>query len=96
MKNRLITFCKNTLQTDNYELFIEIGSFLGERELFNNMLERFEKREFSNLLVTNVGQIYRLNYDMQKALDLTNKIQDLNVTTICVDENKVIKSCLQL
>lgn len=92
MKNRLIAFCQDVLETNNYEIFIEIGSFLGNREIFDNMMKRFESGEFSHLVVTNVGQIYKLSYDMQKAIDLTNKIQDLNVTTICVDEKRVIES----
>lgn len=92
MKNRLIAFCQDVLETNNYEIFIEIGSFLGNREIFDNMIKRFESGEFSHLVVTNVGQIYKLSYDMQKAIDLTNKIQDLNVTTICVDEKRVIES----
>ena len=85
-KNRLIKFCKDVLETDNYEIFIEIGSFLKDREIFDGMLKRFESGEFSHLVVTDVGQIYKLSYDIQKAQDLTNKIQALNVTTICVDE----------
>lgn len=92
MKNRLIAFCQDVLETNNYEIFIEIGSFLGNREIFDDMIKRFESGEFSHLVVTNVGQIYKLSYDMQKAIDLTNKIQDLNVTTICVDEKRVIES----
>ena len=91
-KSRLIKFCQEVLETNNYEIFVEIGSFLEDREVFENMLKRFETGEFSHLVVTDVGQIYNLIYDMRKALDLTNKIQDLNVTTICVDEKKTIKS----
>ena len=55
------------------------------------MLKRFESGEFSHLVVTDVGQIYKLSYDIQKAQDLTNKIQALNVTTICVDEKMFIE-----
>lgn len=91
-KNRLIQFCEDVLQTQNYELFIEIGSFLGEREIFNSMLKRFESGEFSHLVVTNVSQIYKLSYDMEKTLKLTNKIQNLNITTICVDEERFINA----
>ncbi|MCI8310130.1 hypothetical protein [uncultured Clostridium sp.] len=90
-KNRLIKFCKDVLETDNYEIFIEIGSFLKDREIFDGMLKRFESGEFSHLVVTDVGQIYKLSYDIQKAQDLTNKIQALNVTTICVDEKMFIE-----
>ena len=79
-KNRLIKYCE------------EIGSFLEERAVFNSMLKRFESGEFSHLVVTDVGQIYKLSYDMQKAIDLTDQIQDLNVTTICVDEERHIKA----
>lgn len=91
-KNRLIQFCEDVLQTQNYELFIEIGSFLGEREIFNSMLKRFESGEFSHLVVTNVGQIYKLSYDMKETLKLTDKIQNLNITTICVDEERFINA----
>ena len=91
-KNRLIKYCEDVLQTHNYEVFIEIGSFLEEREVFNSMLKKFESGEFSHLVVTDVGQIYKLSYDMQKAIDLTDQIQDLNVTTICVDEQRHIKA----
>lgn len=91
-KNRLIQFCEDVLQSQNYELFIEIGSFLGEREIFNSMLKRFESGEFSHLVVTNVSQIYKLSYDMEKTLKLTNKIQNLNITTICVDEERFINA----
>lgn len=90
-KNKLIRFCQEVLETNNYEIFIEIGSFLKDREVFDNMLKRFETGEFSHLVITDVGQIYKLSYDMQKAQDLTNKIQSLNVTTICVDEKMFIE-----
>lgn len=90
-KNRLIKFCEDILKTSNYEIFIEIGSFLKDRKVFDDMMKKFENGEFSHLVVIDVGQIYRLSYDMQKALDLTDKIQSLNVTIICVDDERVIE-----
>lgn len=91
-KNKLIKFCEDVLKTDNYEIFIEIGSFLKERPVFNSMIKKFENKEFSHLVVLDVGQIYKLSYDMQKTIDLTDYIQSLSVTTICVNEGKIIKS----
>lgn len=91
-KNRLIKFCEDVLKTHNYEIFIEIGSFLEKREVFNSMLKKFESREFSHLVITDVGQIYKLSYDMQKAIDLTDQIQNLNITTVCVDEGRYINA----
>lgn len=96
MKKRLEEFCKETLKCDNYEFFIEIGSFEGERTVFNEMLNKFNKQEFSHLLVTNIGQIYKLTYDMNKAIDLTDKIQAMNVTIISVDEKRIIEGIEKL
>lgn len=89
--NRLKTFCENTLGTNNYEIFTEIGSFLEYRPIFESMLKRFEIKEFSHLIVTDIGQIYKLSYDMDKALELVDKIQNMNVTILSVDENRVVE-----
>ena len=80
------------MQTTDYEVFIEIGSFLEERKVFNDMLEKFKNGEFSHLIVTEVGQIYKLSYSIKKAMQLTTKIQHMNVTTICVDEGRCINA----
>lgn len=79
------------MKTDNYEIFIEIGSFLKKRPVFEEMLAKFKQKEYSNLVIANIGQIYKLSYDMQKAIDLSNEIQQMNINIICVDERKMIE-----
>lgn len=91
IKTRLITFCKEEMKTDNYEIFIEIGSFLKERPVFEEMLAKFKQKEYSNLVIANIGQIYKLSYDVQKAIDLSNEIKQMNINIICVDERKMIE-----
>lgn len=89
-KNKLIQFCEDILKTSNYEIFIKISSFLGRREVFNNMLKRFERGEFSHLVVTNIEQIFRFKYNPTKAQYLISKIQRMNVMTICVEDGQYI------
>jgi len=90
-RTKLVNFCTETLKCDDYEVFIEIGSFEGERKIFDDMLSEFEKGAYSHLIVEDIGQIYKLSYDIQKAVDLTDKIQAMNVTIISVNENRIIE-----
>lgn len=96
LQERLEKFCQKTLATKEYEIFLEIGSFLGERDVFENMLKRFKTEEFSHLIVVNIGQIYKLSYDMNKAIELVDRIQDMNVTIVSVDEKRVVESKKQI
>lgn len=62
-RGKLIAYCEETLGIHDYELFEEVGSVLEKREVFDGMMARIDKGEFSDLLVCHADRIYKPGYD---------------------------------
>lgn len=78
-RNKLIKYCKEKLQIDDFVLFEEIGSVNGERKEFNNMIEQIHKGMFTDLLVIHPNRIYRAEYNKEKFDQIINDIVSNNV-----------------
>jgi len=56
-KEKLIKYCKEILNIDDYVIFEEIASVNDKRNKFNEMIARIHKNEFTDLLVNDFRRI---------------------------------------
>ena len=66
MRGKLLTYCKDNLGITDYVLFEEIGSCLEKREAFDDMVERVERGEFTDLLVYSIDRLFKPAYSTAK------------------------------
>ena len=60
---KLLAYCKDNLGISDYELFAEVGSCLEKREVFDEMIARIQKKDFTDLLVYHMDRLYKPMYD---------------------------------
>lgn len=75
-REELITYCEDSLGIPEHELFEEVGSCLEKREVFDQMMERIENNEFSDVLVCHIDRIYKPGYDPNELVDRIRKISE--------------------
>jgi len=73
-RGKLVSYCEDNLGISDHELFEEVGSVLGEREVFNKMMARIEQNEFSDVLVCHIDRIYKPGYDPERFAEYVDKI----------------------
>lgn len=78
-RTELIKYCKDVLKIEEYELFEEVSSVLEERKEFNQMMERIEKKEFTDILVYHTDRIYKPRYDRVKYIEYLDIIKHSDV-----------------
>lgn len=74
-REELITYCEDSLGIPEHELFEEVGSCLEKREVFDQMMERIEQNEFSDLLVLHTDRLYKPAYDCKKHTEIISRIK---------------------
>ena len=89
MRGRLITYCQETLSVSDYDLFEETGSVLEEREVFDDMMNRINNGEFTDLLVCQLDRLYKPTYDFDKFVGIIETLQQ-KVTVHISEDNKTI------
>ena len=88
-RGRLISYCQENLGVSDYALFEEIGSVLENREVFEDMLDRINKGEFTDLLVCQLDRLYKPLYDFDKFVETIEALQE-KVTVHVSEDNKII------
>lgn len=89
MWDKLIGYCQENLDVSDYELFEERGSVLDKREVFEDMLDRINQGEFTDLLVCQLDRLYKPAYDFDKFVEIIEALQE-KVTIHISDDDKTI------
>ena len=82
MRDKLLTYCKETLGISDCILFEEYGSCLEKREVFDDMVMRIENGEFTDILVNHIDRIFKPAYDKTHFIELAERIQSKAVIHI--------------
>ncbi len=82
MRDKLLTYCKETLGISDYILFEEVGSCLEKRAVFDDMVTRIENGVFTDLLVNHIDRIFKPAYDVARFIELIERIQSKAVLHI--------------
>ena len=69
--------------------FEEIGSVLEKREVFEDMLDRINQGEFTDLLVCQLDRLYKPAYDLDKFVEIIEALQE-KVSIHVSDDDKTI------
>ena len=85
MRDKLIGYCQENLDVSDYELFEERGSVLDKRGGFEDMLDRINQGEFTDLLVCHLDRLYKPTYDFDKFVEIIEALQEK--VTVHVSEN---------
>lgn len=89
MRDKLIAYCQENLGVSDYELFEEIGSVLKKRDVFEDMLDRINQGEFTDLLVCQLDRLYKPAYDFDRFVEIIEALQE-KVTIHISDDDKTI------
>ena len=89
MRDKLIGYCQENLDVSDYELFEERGSVLDKREVFEDMLDRINQGEFTDLLVCQLDRLYKPAYDFDRFVEIIEALQE-KVTIHISDDDKTI------
>ena len=89
MRDKLIGYCQENLDISDYELFEERGSVLDKREVFEDMLDRINQGEFTDLLVCQLDRLYKPAYDLDKFVEIIEALQE-KVNIHISDDDKTI------
>lgn len=84
-RGKLIAYCQRILGVSDYYLFEEIGSVLEKREVLDDMLDRINQGEFTDLLVCHLGRLYKPTYDFDKFVEIIEALQEK--ATVHISEN---------
>lgn len=87
-RNELIDYCKNKLKIENYVVFEDVSSLDVDRPQFNEMMNKIEKNEFTDILVYNTNRIYRVNYNKETYKSIFEKILYSNATLHSITEER--------
>ena len=91
MRDKLIAYCQKNLGVSDYELFEEIGSVLKKREVFEDMLDRINQGEFTDLLVCQLDRLYKPAYDLDKFVEIIEALQEKVTVHISEDDKAIAK-----
>lgn len=83
-RDELIKYCKDTLKIDDYVIYEEVSSLNSSRHQFNEMMKKIDEKEFSDILVYNLYNIYRLNYNDEKFFRIIERILSSNTKLTCI------------
>ena len=86
-RKELIKYCTEVLKIKNFVIFEEIKSVLEKRDIFDEMIDRMHKHEFTDLLVCNTGIIYKPLYNREKYNEILNDIEEQNVVVHSITDN---------
>lgn len=75
MRIAMVNHCES-LGIRDYVLFEEIGSVLGKREQFDEMMSRIRDGEFTDLIVMHPDRLYKATYDPQKFFEIITTINE--------------------
>ena len=91
-RDELIKYCKDILKIKDYEIYEEVASLNSSRHQFEEMMKKIEKKEFSDILVSDLYNIYKLSYNDEKFSKTIDKILSSNIKLHCIvgDVNKNI------
>ena len=90
-RGKLIAYCQENLGISDYELFEEIGSVLKKREVFEDMLDRINQGEFTDLLVCQLDRLYKPAYDLDKFVEIIEALQEKVTVHISEDDKAIAK-----
>lgn len=85
-RKELISYCKENLRIDDFVIFEEISSVLSDREEYNNMIEKINNHEFTDLLVAHPDRLFKASYNQEKFDEIVNNISKCNVTLHSIKE----------
>lgn len=90
-RGKLIAYCQENLGISDYVLFEEIGSVLEKREVFEDMLDRINQGEFTDLLVCQFDRLYKPAYDLDKFVEIIEALQEKVTVHISEDDKAIAK-----
>ena len=85
IRGMLIAYCQEKLDIGDYDIFEETGSVKEKREVFEDMLDRINQGEFTDLLVCHLDRLYKPTYDFDKFVEIIEALQEK--VTVHVSEN---------
>ena len=89
MRGMLIAYCQEKMDIGDYDIFEETGSVKEKREVFEDMLDRINQGEFTDLLVCQLDRLYKPTYDFDKFVGIIEILQQ-KVTVHISEDNKTI------
>ena len=69
----------------------EIGSVLEKREVFEDMLDRINQGEFTDLLVCQLDRLYKPTYDFDKFVEIIEALQEKVTVHVSEDDKAIAK-----
>ncbi|MBQ8848765.1 MAG: recombinase family protein [Clostridia bacterium] len=91
MRGKLIAYCQENLGVSDYNLFEEIGSVLEKRDVFDDMLDRINQGEFTDLLVYQLDRLYKPAYNFDKFVEIIETLQEKVNVHVSEDDKTIAK-----
>lgn len=88
-RDELIKYCKDKLKIKDYDIYDEAST---DKNQFNEMMKKIDEKEFTDILVSDLYNIYRISYNDEKFGNTIDKILSSNIKLHCIegDVNKNI------
>ena len=71
--------------------FEEIGSVLEKREVLDDMFDRINQGEFTDLLVCQLDRLYKTAYDLDKFVEIIEALQEKVTVHVSEDDKAIAK-----